>query len=56
MSINQAPPQLANKNLFQTRPFVDNEFVETTGSGKTFTVTNPATEEVLAELPVQTEG
>lgn len=54
-SVNQAPPQLSNKNLFQTRPFVDNEFIETTKSKQTFKVINPATEEVLAELPVQTE-
>ncbi|EDK44453.1 succinate-semialdehyde dehydrogenase [Lodderomyces elongisporus NRRL YB-4239] len=44
---------IKNHNLFQTKPFINNEFVESK-SGKTFKVINPATEEVIAELPEQT--
>ncbi|KAI3406126.2 UGA2 [Candida oxycetoniae] len=44
---------LKNPNLFQTKPFVNNEFIDSK-STKTFKVVNPATEEVIAELPEQT--
>ncbi|KAI5965207.1 UGA2 [Candida pseudojiufengensis] len=47
------PPQLKNKNLFQTKPFIHNEFINS-NSTKTFKVINPATEEIIAELPEQT--
>ncbi|CAK9439365.1 uncharacterized protein LODBEIA_P35220 [Lodderomyces beijingensis] len=45
--------QLKNPNLIQTKPFINGEFVDST-SKKTFQVINPATEQVIAELPEQT--
>ncbi|KAI5952432.1 UGA2 [Candida jiufengensis] len=47
------PEQLKNKNLWQTNPFINNEFI-TSPSTKTFQVVNPATEQIIAECPEQT--
>ena len=43
-------PALADGALFRTRAYVDGAWVDA-DSGETFTVTNPATGELLAEVP-----
>lgn len=47
------PPTLKNSNLFQPHPFINGEWRKSK-STKTFKVYDPATEEVIAELPDQT--
>lgn len=46
-------PVLKNPNLFQAKPFINGDWYESK-STKTFKVYDPATEEVIIELPDQT--
>lgn len=46
-------PRLKNPNLFQPKPFINGQWYESK-STKTFKVYDPATEELIAELPDQT--
>lgn len=46
-------PTLKNKNLFQPKPFINGEWFDSK-STKTFKVYDPATQEVIVELPDQT--
>jgi succinate-semialdehyde dehydrogenase/glutarate-semialdehyde dehydrogenase len=45
-----APPRLADPELFRTKAYVDGAWVDA-DSGETFPVTNPATGDVIAEVP-----
>lgn len=45
-------PTLKNPELFRTKPFVNGKWIDST-STKTFQVIDPATEELIAELPDQ---
>lgn len=46
-------PQLKNPHLFQSKPFINGQWYDSK-STKTFKVYDPATEEVIVELPDQT--
>ncbi|KAM9901865.1 hypothetical protein OXX69_008550, partial [Metschnikowia pulcherrima] len=46
-------PILKNKNLFEAKPFINGRWYDSK-SEKTFKVYDPATEELIIELPDQT--
>lgn len=51
MAIQKLPIDLQNPSLFITRGYINGEWLDTTKTGETFEVTNPANGSVIAKIP-----